>query len=275
MKLKDKQKQVVIVTGATSGMGMDIAKRLLKEGYIVYGAGRRTEKLDALVNEGAFALSLDLTNENTIEEAVKHIVKKEHRIDVLVNCAGYGQYGAIEDVPMVEARRQLEVNLFGLARLTQLCLPMMRERNAVKIINISSIGGKIYTPLGGWYHASKFALEGWSDVLRNEVRGFGIDVVVIEPGGIETEWGSIAALEAERFSGNSPYRKLVSSFLEAKSKLGAAPSPSVISDIVLKALTADKPKPRYVGGQLARPLLFLRWLLSDCMFDRIIMSSFR
>lgn len=275
MNSKVSQNQVVLVTGATSGMGMDIAKRLQKEGYKVYGAGRKVENLKGVLSESAFALAMDLTNEKSIEDAVNQVIQTEHRIDVLINCACYGQYGAIEDVPMDIARKQMEVNLFGLARLTQLCLPIMRERRAGKVINISSIGGKIYTPLGGWYHASKFALEGWSDVLRNEVRSFGIDVIVVEPGGIETAWGTIASLEAKRFSGEGPYRRFVSSFLEAKSKLGTASSPSVISDIVLRVLNTANPKPRYAGGQLAHSLLFLRWLLPDRLFDRIIMSSFK
>ena len=206
---------------------------------------------------------------------MQQLLQQTGRLDVLINCAGYGQYGALEDVPIELARRQLEVNLFGLARLTQLCLPTMRAQGAGRIINVSSIGGKIGTPLGGWYHASKFALEGWSDVLRNEVSGFGIAVVVIEPGGIETEWSDIAAKEARRHSGDGAYGKLVLSFEKAQAGMTSLPAAAVISQLVLKAIKARRPRPRYVGGYLAKPLLLLRHWLSDRAFDRLIMTSFR
>ena len=136
-----------------------------------------------LFQKGISIISLDITNEDSIFNCVSTILDKEGSLDVLVNNAGYGSYGAIEDVPMEEARRQFDVNIFGLARLTQLVIPGMRAKGYGKIVNISSMGGKIYTPFGGWYHATKHALEGWSDCLRIEVKPFGIDVVVVEPGG--------------------------------------------------------------------------------------------
>ncbi|WP_108125405.1 oxidoreductase [Saccharospirillum mangrovi] len=266
---------VALITGATSGMGKDIALRLLAEGYRVYGAGRRSERLQPIIEQGGIGLVMDVTDDASIVAGVDRMLHESGRLDVLVNCAGYGQYGALEDVPMALARQQMEVNLFGLARLTQLCLPTLRAQKSGIIINVSSIGGKIFTPLGGWYHASKFALEGWSDVLRNEVRGFGIKVVVIEPGGIETEWGGIATDEAKRLSGAGPYQKLVQSFEAAQSRTTKLPPTSVITELVMKAINASKPKTRYVGGYLAKPLLWLRRWLSDRNFDRLIMSSFR
>ena len=180
---------VALITGASSGMGKDFALRLLSEGYVVYGAARRVERMREIETGGGVALTVDVTDDASLTAAVDRIIREQGRIDVLINSAGYGQMGALEDVPMDEARRQMEVNLIGVARLTQLCLPHMRARKSGRIINISSIGGKIATPLGGWYHASKFALEGYSDALRMEVRPFGIDVIVIEGG---TSAGSCA-----------------------------------------------------------------------------------
>lgn len=267
-------KPVALVTGASSGMGIDFALRLLEEGYVVYGAARRVERMQEIVEAGGIALGMDLSSERSMLDGVHRIVKGHGRIDVLINNAGYGQYGALEEVPIELARQQMEVNLFGLGRLTQLCLPHMRARKQGKIINISSIGGKIVTPLGGWYHASKFALEGWSDVLRNEVRPFGINVVVIEPGGIQSEWAGIAVGEAERLSGRGPYAKLVRAFGKAQSGM-KPPPPTVITELVVRALKSRRPRPRYSGGLMAKPMLFLRYVLSDRMFDRLIMSAFR
>jgi NAD(P)-dependent dehydrogenase (short-subunit alcohol dehydrogenase family) len=207
--------------------------------------------------------------------AVAQIIREQGRIDVLINNAGYGQFGALEDVPMDEGRRQLETNLIGPARLIQLCLPHMRAQRYGRIFNISSIGGKLATPLGGWYHASKYALEGYSDSLRNEVARFGIDVVVIEPGGVETEWSGIAGDEAERYSGQGAYADLVARFRKTQERLQKAPPPKVITDLIVRALKAKRPATRYHGGQLAGPLLFLRRVLSDRMLDALIMAPFR
>ncbi len=149
----------------------------------------------------------------------------------------------------------------------------MRARKFGKIVNISSIGGKFAFPLGGWYHASKFALEGYSDALRNEVHQFGIDVIVIEPGGIESEWEGIARQEAERLSGEGPCREMVAKFRRLQGR--KAPPPSVISSLVAKALSAKRPATRYYGGLMAGPLLFLRRWLSDRMFDRLIVAAFK
>ncbi|TCU49292.1 short-subunit dehydrogenase [Novosphingobium sp. PhB57] len=266
-------KPVALVTGASSGMGKDIARRLLSAGYDVYAAARRVDRMADLDRAGAHVLALDVTIELSILKVLERIEQTSGRIDVLVNAAGYGQYGALEDVPMEEARRQMETNLFGLARVVQLCLPLMRARGAGRILNISSIGGKFALPLGGWYHASKFALEGYSDALRNEVRQFGIDVVVIEPGGIASEWEAIASDAAKRVSGHGAYSEMVAKFSKMQGR--KAPSPSVVSDMVMKALGARRPATRYSGGLAARPLLFLRRHLSDRMFDRLVMLAFR
>lgn len=266
---------VAFVTGASSGIGRDIASRLLSEGYVVYAGARRVGRLAELVSKGGIALELDVTDDVACVAAVERIIADSGRIDVLVNAAGYGQYGALEDVPLDAARRQLETNLFGPGRLIQLCLPHMRARRFGKIFNISSIGGRFALPLGGWYHASKFALEGYSDALRNEVRQFGIDVVVIEPGGIRSEWSDIAFEEGRQSSGGGAYAGLVSAMMRMRPQEAKAPGPEVVSDLVVKALRSRRPRTRYHGGLMARPLQFLRRHLSDRLFDRLIMSGFR
>jgi NAD(P)-dependent dehydrogenase (short-subunit alcohol dehydrogenase family) len=268
------RKAVALVTGASSGMGKDFALRLLAEGYVVYGAARRTEKMSEIEAAGGKVIALDVTDDTSIVNCVDRIIREDGQIDVLINNAGYGQFGALEDVPMKEGRRQMETNLIGPARLIQLCLPHMRARKFGKIFNVSSIGGKFATPLGGWYHASKHALEGYSDSLRNEVRPFGVDVIIIEPGAIETEWSAIAADEAERYSGRGAYAGLVSKFRKSQSGNLKGPPPRVISDLIIKALKAKTPATRYHGGGLAGPLLFMRRWLSDRGFDRVVMSAF-
>ena len=268
-------KQVALITGASSGIGKDFALRLLAKGCIVYAAARRVDQMADIEAAGGFALAMDVTDDSTMVSGVDRVVRQQGRIDILINNAGYGQYGALEDVAIEVARRQFEVNLFGLARLTQLCLPHMRAQKFGRILNISSIGGRFAAPLGGWYHSSKFALEGYSDALRNEARRFGIDVVIIEPGAVQSEWSGIAAQEAKRFSSDGVYAPMVSTMEKFRDgKLKEAPA-SVISDLVIKALTARTPKARYHGGTLAGPMLFFRRWCSDRMFDKLIMSAFK
>jgi len=268
------RKLVALITGASSGMGRNIALAMLKEGYMVYGAARRLERMEGIVTEGGHALGMDVTDQASVKAGVDQLIEEQGHIDILVNAAGYGQYGAIEDVPLADAHRQLEINLFGCARLIQMVLPHMRAQKFGKIFNITSVGGKIYTPMGGWYHTSKFAVEGYSDVLRLEVKPFGIDVVVIEPGTIDSEWAGIAIREAERLSGKGAYRGLLEKYVKIQKSVKGSP-PNVISDLILKALSARRPKTRYHAGQLAGPILFLRRHLPDRMFDRLVMSSFR
>jgi NAD(P)-dependent dehydrogenase (short-subunit alcohol dehydrogenase family) len=266
---------VALITGASSGMGKDFALRLIAEGYIVYGAARRTDRMGDIEAAGGRLISLDVTDDASMVAGIERIIREQGQIDVLINNAGYGQFGALEDVPMDEGRRQMETNLIGPARLIQLCLPHMRARKFGKIFNISSIGGKFATPLGGWYHASKHALEGYSDALRNEVGQFGIDVIVIEPGAIESEWAGIAADEAGRYSGHGPYAGMVAKFRKWQSADRKDPPPSVISDLIVKALKARRPATRYHGGGNASLLLSMRRRMSDRMFDKVVMSTFR
>lgn len=271
--------QVAIVTGASSGIGAATARRLARAGWTVYGAARRADRLAELAPDGVHPIRLDVTDDASMTGVVEQVLAEQGRIDALVNNAGYGVYGAIEEVPLDEARRQLEVNLLGLARMTQLVLPAMRERRAGAIVNVTSIGGKITTPLGGWYHASKFAVEGLSDVLRNEVAGFGVRVVVVEPGGIRTEWGGIAAESARRTSGAGPYGGVVAATARAfegdEGSAGRASDPDVVARAVERAVTARRPRTRYAIGFGAKPLLAMRRVLSDRAFDRVMGTVFR
>ncbi|MFC0517699.1 oxidoreductase [Mucilaginibacter angelicae] len=271
------QKKVILVTGASAGMGKAFAEELLKDGHTVYGAARRVEKMEGIRRLGIKVLAMDVTNEAEMVQGIDAIIKAEGRIDVLINNAGFGSYGAIEDVPLSDARYQLEVNVFGAARLIQLVLPYMRKQHSGTIINVSSIGGKFASPLGGWYHSSKFALEAMSDSLRNEVKQFGINVVVIEPGGIKTEWGGIAADNLLKVSGSGAYASLAKKFAIMLTQTVEAkiPGPMVIVNLVRKAIASKKPKIRYHGGYMASLLLFLRKLLSDRAFDGLISSQMK
>jgi len=269
-------KKVVLITGASAGMGKEIAKYLAGKGYIVYSAARRLDKMADLESLGIHILKMDVTDNDSMVDGVRRIMDAEKRIDILINNAGFGSYGAIEDVPIADAKYQLDVNVFGAAALIQLALPHMRKNNSGKIINISSIGGKIAMPLGGWYHASKFALEGLSDSLRNEVKPFGIDVIVIEPGGIKSEWAQIAHDNLIKISGHTAYENLATGFLSGfKMADEKSPEPAIIAELIYKAVTAKKPKTRYSAGYMAKPILLLRKLLSDKMMDNLFMSQIK
>ncbi|MGB9735090.1 MAG: oxidoreductase [bacterium] len=266
-------KKVVLITGASSGIGKETAKLLVRSGFVVYGAARRLEKMQDLKDAGVHILSMDVTDEQSMIKGVKDILKAENRIDVLVNNAGYGSYGSLEDVPLSEARYQFEVNLFGMARLTQLVLPQMRAQKSGKIINISSIAGKLGEPHGAWYHATKFAVEGLSDCIRMELKQFGIDVIIIEPGAIVTEWNKIARENLIKRSGNTAYKTLAikhARMMEKADKLGS--KPEVIARAIKRAIDSRNPKTRYAVGRGAKFILFLRSIVSDRIFDWLFLS---
>lgn len=266
--------KIVLVTGASAGIGYDTAKYLSENEYKVYGAARRMERLHELQPFGVQPVKLDVADDDSMQAAINHIITKEGKIDILINNAGFGSYGAIEDVPISDARYQLEVNVFGAARLMQLVLPHMRKNKYGKIVNISSIGGKIATPFGGWYHASKFALEGLSDSLRNEVKQFGVDVILIEPGGIKSEWSGIAFESMMKQSGETAYGDMAKSMSTAFGNTESKTPPAiVIAKLIKNAIEAAKPKARYSGGYLAKPTLLMRKILPDSMMDKLIMSQ--
>lgn len=270
-------KKVVLITGASAGIGKETARLLAESGYVVYGAARRLDKMEELKGVGVRLLEMDVTDEACMVKGVQQILQQENRIDILVNNAGYGSYGAMEDVPLSEARYQFEVNIFGLARLCQLVLPTMRAQRSGKIINISSIGGSFGEPHGAWYHATKFAVEGLSDSLRMELKQFGIDVVVIKPGAIITEWNTIARENMKKISGNTVYGELVKKhvkmFERADEQMGS--KPIVIARAIKKAIDSKNPKTRYSVGGGAKLILFMRRILSDRMFDRMLLSMIK
>lgn len=262
--------KIVLITGASSGIGEATARRLLQDGYKVYAAARRLDRMRGLSEAGVHVLPLDLTDDASIIQAIETITKRDGRLDALVNNAGYGSYGALEDVPLDEGRRQFEVNVFGLARLIQLCLPMMRAQHSGTIINVTSIGGKMHEPMGSWYHATKFAVEGLSDCLRMEVAPFGIHVVVVEPGAIRTEWSGIAREGLLRSSGNTAYAEqaqIHARLLAAADKSSMVSPPDVVAKTIARALRASRPRTRYATGGGAKMILFLRRWLSDRAFD--------
>jgi short-subunit dehydrogenase len=224
-----------------------------------------------LEEKGINTFIMDVTNEESIVRSVNSILEKSGSIDILINNAGYGSYGALEDVPISEAKYQFDVNIFGLARLTQLVLPAMRKQRSGRIINISSIGGSFGEPHGSWYHATKFALEGLSDSLRMELKQFGVDVVVIKPGVILTEWNSIARDKLISVSGNTDYKTLVhkhSKMLANADKQGS--QPIVVAKTIVKAVTVKHPKTRYITGYGAKLFMCFRNILSDKMFDKLM-----
>jgi NAD(P)-dependent dehydrogenase (short-subunit alcohol dehydrogenase family) len=267
--------KVALVTGASSGIGESTAVKLHDAGYTVYAAARRVERMEELAKRGIRVLKMDVTDDSSMVSGIEQIVSEAGRIDVLVNNAGYGSYGAFEDVPLDEGRYQFEVNVFGLARLVQLTTPHMRAQGGGKIVNISSIGGKIYEPLGGWYHSTKFAVEGLSDSLRLELKPFGIDVVVIQPGGIKTEWGGIAVENLMKTSGSGAYAAQATALGKLFSQAERGSEPSVIADVILKAVKARRPRTRYSAGFLAKPMLFLRRVLPDRAFDAFFLFALR
>lgn len=267
---------IILITGASSGIGYQTAKLLSENGHKVYGAARRLDKLETLKPMGVVPMYLDITNEDSSVELVKQIIKIEGRIDVLINNAGYGSYGAIEDVSLEEAQRQFDVNLFGVARLTKLVLPYMRKQSSGKIINTSSMGGRVTTYFGAWYHATKYALEAFSDALRMEVKEFGIDVSIIEPGGIKTDWGFIAAEHLANSSKGGAYEQAAQKAASGMKKQYSGnmmSNPSIISKTILKAVNSKRPKSRYLIGFGAKPLVFLHSVLPTRWFDWIMMHS--
>ena len=266
-------RRVALVTGASSGIGEQTALQLADAGFTVYGVARRVDRMTSLADRGVHAFGMDVTDDASMTAGVQRVLDEQGRIDVLVNNAGYGSYGAVEDVPIDEARRQFEVNVFGLARLTQLVTPAMRAQGSGRIVNISSIGGKFYEPLGAWYHATKFAVEGFSDSLRIELAPYGIDVVIIEPGPILTEWNEISRQSLTDTSAGGAYEAQaakVRGVLERADRGRSASKPAVVAKKIVHAATTSHPRPRYPVGRGAGTILRARKLLGDRAFDAIV-----
>ena len=267
------KQKVILITGASSGIGYDAALALAAEGHKVYAAARRVELMASLADKGIVPVRMDVTDEQSMQDGVKAVLDKEGRIDVLVNNAGYGYFGSVENVTMEEARRQQEVNVFGLARLCQLVLPTMRRQGSGRIVNTSSIAGKIVLPFGGWYNVSKFSVEALSDALRMEVKPFGIDVVLIEPGGIKTDWGIIAARHLKESSAGTPYETDGGRFADVMHygySSNLLSSPHVITRAILRAVDCRRPQARYRTGRGSHLLVFLHSVLPTRWWDALM-----
>ncbi len=265
--------KTALITGASSGIGAMTARELVKNGYTVYAAARRIDKMKELEKERIKPVFLDLTDEDSMIQCVQSILDEAGKIDILVNNAGYGSYGAIEDVPMEEAKRQFEVNLFGMARLIQLVTPSMRENHFGKIVNVSSMGGKIWTKFGGWYHATKFAVEGFSDCLRMELAPFGIDVIVVEPGGIKTDWGIIAAEHLKESAKGGAYERYANEAADGMIKNYSGnmlAKPELIAKTIRKAVMKKRPRTRYLVGFMAKPMVWTQKIFGDRVYDWVI-----
>jgi len=268
-------RKVAVVTGASAGIGAAAARRLHEAGFVVYAVARRVDRMGAVTSMGVRTGRADVTDDATLVALVDRVLAETGRVDVLVNNAGYGSFGAVEDVSLDEARRQFEVNVLGAARLCQLVLPAMRAQGSGRIINVSSVGAKMYQPLGGWYHATKYALEGLSDCLRLELKPFGIDVVIVEPGGVATEFPLVAAERLLATSGHgayAAYARRYAATLHADTK--GISSPDVVGRVIARAATARRPRTRDAVGRGARAVVLARWLLPDRLYDRLLMMVF-
>lgn len=263
-----KNEKVILITGASSGIGFDAAQTLAQQGHCVFAAARRTELMEPLKAYGVHVIKMDVTDEKTMQDGVETVIQYMGHIDVLINNAGYGYFGAIENVPMEEARRQLEVNVFGLARLTQLVLPYMRQQKSGRIINTSSIAGKMVFYMGGWYNVTKYSVEAFSDALRMEMKPYGIDVIKIEPGAIKTDWGIIAARHLKESSEGTAYEATGSQWAHNMDwfyKTNLLSSPSVITKAIVRAVNSRHPKARYcrgrfsIIGRIAHAIMPARW----------------
>jgi NAD(P)-dependent dehydrogenase (short-subunit alcohol dehydrogenase family) len=268
---------VALVTGASSGIGEATARRLKRAGFEVYAVARRVDRMAGLADEGVHTFGMDVTDDATMVAGIERILAEQGRVDVLVNNAGYGSYGAVEDVPIDEARRQFEVNVFGLARLTQLVTPHMRAQGSGRIINISSVGAVIYEPFGAWYHATKNAVEGFSDSLRVELAQFGIDVVIIRPAGIRTEWNEISRDSLVETSRGGVYADQAVSAarrLESVDNKVLSSGPKTVARTIVRAATAGRPRTRYATGRGARLVMATRRVLPDRVFDAFLTRAY-
>jgi len=268
----NKQK-VILVTGGSSGIGFEAAQRLARMGHKVYAAARRTALMEPLKADGITPLALDVTDDASRRQCVDTILQREGRIDVLVNNAGYGYFGAIECVSLEDARRQLEVNVFGLAEMTRLVLPAMRSQHSGRIVNIASIAGRAVFPFGGWYNVSKYSVEAISDALRIELKPFGIDVAIIEPGCIKTDWGIIAADHLDECSRGTAYEP--TALREAAAMRWAytgsyMSNPSIIARAIVRASTSRCPRTRYRLGRFAFTTTVMHALLPARWWDAMV-----
>jgi NAD(P)-dependent dehydrogenase (short-subunit alcohol dehydrogenase family) len=275
--------KAVLITGCSSGIGRATALRLAGSGWTVYATARRPESIADLEAAGCRTLSLDVTDEDSMRAAVGAVEQAERAVGVLVNNAGYSQSGALETVPIEAARRQLETNVLGVVRLTQLVLPAMRAQRWGRIVNVGSMGGLLSFPGAGHYHASKHALEALSDAMRFELRGFGIDVVLLEPGLITTQFAGAATsamASATSDAAESPYAAFnaavgaitTGAYDGPMRRLGAGPDR--VAKVIERAITRRRPPARIRITPSARVTIAMRRLLSDRAWDALMRRQF-
>ena len=282
MAKRDRASSAVLITGCSTGIGKATAERLVRAGWKVYATARRVERLDGLARAGCKTLALDVDDERSMQDAVRHIEAEAGSVGVLVNNAGYSQSGAIESVPIDRVRRQFETNVFGLVRLTQLVLPGMRRQRWGKIVNLSSMGGKLVFPGGGFYHATKFAVEAISDALRFEVAGFGVDVIVVEPGLIRTQFGDNVVENLEGIGrpgdGYEEFNRAVATATKdvyVKGPLARfGGDPDAVAKVIETAIDTSRPKARYAVTASAKMLMAQRRMLSDHLWDSFLKTQF-
>jgi NADP-dependent 3-hydroxy acid dehydrogenase YdfG len=271
--------RAVLITGCSTGIGRSTAEHLASKGWTVYATARRPESIAELEGAGCRTLALDVTDEESMRAAVAAVEDAEGAVGVLVNNAGYSQSGAVEEVAMDQVRRQFETNVFGLLRMSQLVLPGMRRQGFGKIVNVSSMGGRLVFPGGGIYHGTKFAVEAISDAMRWEVRGFDVDVVLVEPGLIRTEFGDTAAHSvAEGTPGDGPYAAFNAEV--AAKTLGAyegrmAVGPEAVAKTIERAISRKRSRTRYPVTVGARALLVQRRLMTDRLWDAMMRTQFK
>ena len=279
--MTDLTKRPVLITGCSTGIGRATAERLASRGHTVYATARRLDAMAGLEATGCRLLALDVTDEDSMRAAVAAVEDAEGAVGALVNNAGYSQSGPVEEVPMEDVRRQFETNVFGLVRMCQLVLPGMREARSGRIVNVSSMGANFTFPGGGFYHASKYAVEAISDALRFEVKGFGIGVTVIQPGLIRTEFGATAVAELDDATAeDGPYGEFNAKLAAATkgvydgpvSKLGGGPE--TVAKAIEKAITAGRAPIRDRVTASAHLLITQRKLMTDRMWDRLMAVQF-
>jgi NAD(P)-dependent dehydrogenase (short-subunit alcohol dehydrogenase family) len=275
--------RAALVTGCSSGIGRATAERLAVSGWTVYATARRPDTLSELEARGCRTLALDVTDEGSMRDAVAAVEEEHGAVGALVNNAGYSQSGAVETVPMEKVREQFETNVFGLVRLCQLVLPAMRAARGGRIVNLSSMGGRLVFPGGGFYHATKYAVEAISDALRFEVKGFGIDVILIEPGLIRTSFGTTAAggvSEAGQGEGDyAHFNAHVAAATEGIYESGGPIArlggpPEAVAKAIDKALAAKRPRARYTVTPSAKVLIANHAVLPDRAWDALMRQQF-
>ena len=264
-----REKRVLLITGSNSGIGNMTAKYAVEAGFMTYGGARRPDAFAAIQAVGARPIQLDVTHEQSMIAAIKQIEVEQGKVDVLINNAGFGQMGPIEDITREQWLRQYETNVFGLVRMAQLVIPGMRRQKWGRIVNISSMGGEFTFPLAGAYHSTKYAVESINEAMRFELKPFGIDVITIQPGPVSTPLAHAAANDLKT-SPDSPYRGIIQAFQRVSQQSMGYLSPEKVAQVILRAVQAPRPRPRYKVGMMAHVMPVIHSVLPDRLWDSVV-----